>query len=279
MPESLPLIQSSIFLILILFLIHSIFRYLQIKEETSFEKISIIVHEYSILKITHFIIAGFAIISGINFILLSNFLQPYPQDLQIQESDVLMLILGGIIVIIASLYSIFSDVIYDKNSVAIGKNRISPKKIDLYREYSHYKKMTDNPPLQVVKFFDDKKGETFLVDTLKGNDFLTKNLQFDLFYEESISINNSPFQTGSLEIAECVLFRRGEKHAHFKILKWFITKSNREIINKLKTNQNLDGLKPFIKLRDHPIADQFTFSELENLTKTLSKLKRILEED
>jgi hypothetical protein len=278
MSESLPLVLSSIILIIILLILHLIIRYYQIKEGSFFEKISIIIYDYSIWTVLPFIIAGFAIIGGINFIFLLDFEQPFPQNLIIQGTDVVMFIIGGALVIVVSVYSIFYDLIYDKNSVVIGKSRVSSKILKFYRDHTRYKMKTDNPPMRIRKFLKIQKVETIVVETPNGTDFLTNNLHFNIFYEEQIPFPDSSSPMSSLEIAECVLYRRGEKLAEFKILKWFINDSNRETIGLLRANQNLGILKPFIRLKDHPKAEKFSYSELENLTKTLSKLKISIEE-
>ena len=134
-----------------------------------------------------------------------------------------------------------------------------------------------------INFKNEKKYDKIYVETPNGNDFFTKNLHFNLFYIQRLDVNESSVQIESIEdsveIADCIFFDRAEKHAVFEIISWRKSKSYQDIISKLKSNQELGVLKPFIKLKDDPIADKCSSSELDNLVKTVSKLEKLIEED
>jgi hypothetical protein len=243
------------------------------------EKLKEIILNLTLFKIIQYILGGFAIVTGLNFLFFPfSQTQSYPITLQIQENEVLIFILGGVIIIIASIYAIFREefaLLIKSESITVGKIELSDKMIKLCREHSRYKENTNNPELRVITFNPD---DTILVHAPNVTNFLTKNLKFILTFQTTFNFENNQLITDSLDIADCYFLKSGKDHAIFKIKKWVEIEHYKEQIQKLRSNQDLINLRPIIKLAEDKIADSCSFNEMETFEKTIQKFRTKLEE-
>jgi hypothetical protein len=277
MTELLSIYWGLIF-IFVLAIIKIIIIFVQTEDTSTTFKLGLIFNYFIDFKvILTLIISGFAILVGINFF-LSSISSNYPINLQIEENQVYIFLIGGVSVILSAVYATFHEeinAITESKRYMKEKIPINHKFITFCHEYTRYKEKTSNPELSVMKFFDKN---TILVNTSNVRDYITENLYFDLKIFESITYNDQPpFDARSLNIAKCQFISSGKEHTYFKIIEWTNTTRYEEQIKKLLTNTDFHNLKPVITLSEDPIAEKCTYNEIDKLQKTLSKLKMIME--
>jgi uncharacterized membrane protein YqhA len=270
----LPFIWGIIFAFLIFF-VHNIFKFFLIRNLNTLKKINLLLKKLSTVIIIQYFFSGFLFVTGINFLSVLSVIfippyQPFPINLAIQESDTPFFIAGAIIMIFYPLYEIFNK------EFSKSKDITEDKLIEFCQEYTKYKENTKNPELAVMKFFNDG---TILVKAPEGTSYFTKNLKFSLQISQIIDYNGEQTPIYSLEIADCFFLKAGDKHAYFKVSNWIKSLEYQEQIQKLKANQELKNLKPFIKLSDNEIAEKFSYAEMKSFIKTHQKFKSTNEEN
>jgi len=162
-----------------------------------------------------------------------------------------------------------------KKSQLLAKDAMNDKLIEFCIEYTKYRDNTQNPKLPVMQLRNDNM---LLVYTPDGTRYLTKNLSFSLQVQEILDYEGVQTSIESLELADCTFIESGDKYAFFKISNWSKRLEDQEQIKKLKSNQDFDTLKPFIRLNANEIAEQFSHSEMKSYLDTRQKLKTINEE-
>ncbi len=106
---------------------------------------------------------------------------------------------------------------------------ISVDNINYYYAYKKYKENTNDPELKVIKVFKDG---TIQVDTRSVENYLKKELLFDLKIMTSEIIESNYESIPSKEIATCKLDRSADI-SFFKILNWNNIKEYKDNINDL----------------------------------------------
>lgn len=262
---------------IIIFCVHNIVKYTLIKNLDFGEKIKILFGDVSLEMVIKYFIGGFAAETGKNFlaIIFSHPSQSFPITLVIQESEFPFIILGVAIMIGYPLYDIFfKEFLLLKKSKTVSNEMIKENLINFCYEYASYIKNTNNPKLSVMKFQNEN---TILVNSHQGTKYFTKNLKFSLYFQEVIDVGGIQTSIDSLEIADCYFLKSGDKHAYFIISNWNENSSNKEQIEKIKTNQDFKILKPFVRLSENEIAEKFSYPEMKNYMKTNQKIKLINE--
>ncbi len=277
MAELFPTPIWGVIFTLIIFLIYFLIKFYQYANFNAIYRIRLIYLNLSLIKMITFIASGFTLVTVINFILLA--ISPtYPINLELQATEVYILIIGGIVIIFIAIHSVFDGEfarLYKSNILMMGKIPLDGKLIKFCEEHLRYKERTNNPELDVIKFDSDK---IILVKTQQVREYLTNNLIFNLKFQISFEIEDKLETTDSLDVAECRFLKSGKENTYFNIKKWTNISQYNEQIQKLKANQDFKTLKPVIELSENTIADKFSYNEIEDLQKTIHKLRTIMEE-
>lgn len=182
---------------------------------------------------------------------------------------------GGLILVLYTLGSLFGEEISSNRQFIFNKGKevkkISVDDINYYYAYKKYKENTNNPELKVIKVFEDG---TIQVDTRMVENYLKKELLFDLKIITSEIIEDNYEFIPSKEIATCKLDCPAEISI-FKILNWNNIKEYKDDIKDLKQNRRIDEIKPFITLKSIYLADGCSLQDLENIKNGIDKLIRI----
>lgn len=222
--------------------------------------------------------SGMTIYTGLASIWYSLFAS-LPYGLTTVANENVILLVGGICIIAITLIMLFRKEILTKRKFFFFKDEetnvseISFDTINYCYAYNKYKKNTDDPELNITKLFKDR---TMQVYTKPVEDYLNKELLFCLKIKKLEPVEGKNELIPSKEIAVCKLENLGQPSI-FKIIKWNKIKEYEKEIKDLMENKNLDSLKPFINLKSDYLAEKSNLQDLENVKKSIAKLKKIQE--
>lgn len=281
MSQLLPFILWGILFAILISIIHTIVKFFLIPEpasKTYTTKFQILLKTLSFWLFFIYFINGFIIVTGINFLyLIITESQSVPINLSIQEADIPFFFLGGLLMILYPIYEIFKEEFSKFERLSVSSQEARKEKFkEFCLQYTNYKESTGNPTLQVKNFRDDG---TILVEASEISGYFTKKLRFSLQYHQIIDIEGTPTEIESLEIADCFFLKTGGNYSFFTVLNWTKEPNFQEQIQKLKTNQDLLILKPFIRLHQNEIAEKFCYTEMKAFITAHEKFKTIEKED
>ncbi|MHB8164141.1 MAG: hypothetical protein ACYDDV_07290 [Methanoregula sp.] len=274
MSEYLPFILCGISFTIIIFVAHNIVKFFLINEDDASTKIKNLINSLSLWLIIQYLISGFLIVTGLNFLLaiLIPISQTFPISLTIQADTVPFVIIGGLIMVIYPIYEIFIKEFKKFKILSLKEKRKQLQSFCL--DYLRYKENTGNPKLLIKNF---NKDGNILVSTGDEKNYFTKNLKFSLQFYEKIEMEGQISDIETLEIADCSFLKSGGKFSYFIVSNWIKYTQYQEQIQNLKSNRDLTNLKPFIKLKENEIAEKFCLPEMDSYITTDEKFKSIIE--
>lgn len=220
--------------------------------------------------------SGISIYAGSASIYYS-FFDSIPFGLTTIVNESIIAFFGGLSIISITLIYLFRKEIKSKRKLIFFNNEddnapeISIDLINHFFTYKKYKEETDDPELNIIRVFKDK---TMQVDTRLVEQYLSKELLFNLKIKKSENIQGVKELIPSRTIAICKLESLGHPST-FKILKWIKIKEYKKDIKSLKENTQIKNLKPFINLEPDYLADRCNLNDLQNVKDSIDHLIRI----